>query len=130
MLGQVEAVHVLIDLVALLVVPAAGVSQDKAPQDKTKIYRQVPNDAVEKVLQALGLKYQKDELKGKANTMFFDFKRGDNEYRLYNYGTHLWIESAFDKKLSADGVNQWNANAKFSRLVMIEPKDAGKGKKK
>jgi Putative bacterial sensory transduction regulator len=104
-------------LVLALVLPVEVLSQNK-------IYRQVSNEAVEKVLQSLELKYQKDERKDKAATvMFFDFKRGDLDYRLYNYGNDLWIESTFDKKMKPDDVNRWNAEAKFTRLVLIETKD-------
>jgi Putative bacterial sensory transduction regulator len=90
----------------------------------TKIYRQVPNEAIEKVLQGLELKYQKDERKEKAaSVMFFDFTRGNISYRLYNYGNDLWIETVFDKKMSHEDVNRWNAEAKFTRLVLIEQKE-------
>jgi hypothetical protein len=91
---------------------------------QNKIYRQVSNEAVEKVLQELELKYQKDERKDKAATvMFFDFTRGDLSYRLYNYGNDLWIESIFDRKMKAEDINHWNAEAKFTRLVLIETKE-------
>lgn len=103
-------------LALALLLPIAGVSQ-------TKSYRQVPNEAVEKVLQSLELKYQKDEPKDKAGVMFFEFKRGELAYRLYNYGNDLWIETVLDKKLPLDEVNRWNAEAKFTRLVLIEQKD-------
>ena len=104
-------------LTLALVLPMEAFAQNK-------IYRQVPNEAIEKVLQGLELKYQKDERKDKAATvMFFDFQRGDQSYRLYNYGNDLWIETIFDKKMKPEDVNRWNADAKFSRLVLIEQKD-------
>lgn len=103
-------------LALALLLPIAGVSQ-------TKSYRQVPNEAVEKVLQSLELKYQKDEPKDKAGVMFFEFKRGELAYRLYNYGNDLWIETVFEAKLPLEEVNRWNAEAKFTRLVLIEQKD-------
>ncbi len=104
-------------LALALVVPMEICSQDK-------IYRQVPNEAVEKALRGLELKYQKDERKDKgATVMFFDFARGDHSYRLYNYGNDLWIESVFEKKMKPEDVNRWNAEAKFTRLVLIEQKD-------
>jgi Putative bacterial sensory transduction regulator len=104
-------------LALALVLPIEVLSQNK-------IYRQVSNEAIEKVLQGLELKYQKDERKDKAATvMFFDFTRGDLTYRLYNYGNDLWIESTFDKKMKPDDVNRWNAEAKFTRLVLIEQKE-------
>ena len=91
---------------------------------QTKVYRNVSNETVEKILQGLELKYQKDERKDKDNTiMFFDFTRGDQAFRLYNYRTDLWIECTFDKKLPREEINRWNADAKFSRLVLIEQKD-------
>ncbi len=104
-------------LAIALVVPMEVLSQNK-------IYRQVPNEAVEKVLQGLELKYQKDERKDKgASVMFFDFTRGEHTYRLYNYGNDLWIETVFDRKMPPEDVNRWNAEAKFTRLVLIEQKD-------
>jgi Putative bacterial sensory transduction regulator len=118
-------ISIFVCLTIALVLPIEVCSQ-------VKIYRQIPNDAVEKVLQSLELKYQKDELKAKkddekdkAPVMFFDFKRGDLDYRLHNYGSHLWIESTFDKAMTPDNVNEWNKQAKFSRLVLIEQKDKG-----
>jgi hypothetical protein len=109
-------IPLFICMTAALVLPAAGVSQEK-------VYRQVPNDAVERVLQSLELKYQKDELKGKTGIMFFDFKRGNIEYRLYNYGHDLWIESTYERSMKSEDINRWNSEAKFSRLVIIEQKD-------
>jgi len=91
---------------------------------QNKIYRNVSNDAIEKVLQSLELKYQKAERKDKdSTTMYFDFTRGGQPFRLYNYGNDLWIECTFEKKLKAEDINRWNADAKFSRLVQIEQKE-------
>ena len=91
---------------------------------QSKVYRTVSNDAVEKILQSLELKYQKAERKDKdSTTMYFDFTRGGQPFRLYNYGNDLWIECTFEKKLIAADINRWNAEAKFSRLVLIEQKD-------
>jgi hypothetical protein len=91
---------------------------------QSKVYRTVSNDAVEKILQSLELKYQKAERKDKdSTTMYFDFTRGGQPFRLYNYGNDLWIECTFEKKLVAAEINRWNAEAKFSRLVLIEQKD-------
>jgi hypothetical protein len=113
-----------------LVLPMEAFAQDDPALKKLKegvkstIYRQVPNEAIEKVLQGLELKYQKDERKDKvATVMFFDFTRGDQSYRLYNYGNDLWIEMVLDKKMSPEDVNRWNAEAKFTRLVLIEQKE-------
>ena len=39
--------------------------------------------------------------------------------RLFN----LWIEQTIDKKMPLEDVNRWNAEAKFSRLVLIDLKD-------
>ena len=91
---------------------------------QSKVYRTVSNDAVEKILQSLELKYQKAERKDKdSTTMYFDFTRGGQPFRLYNYGNDLWIECTFEKKMMAADINRWNAEAKFSRLVLIEQKD-------
>jgi hypothetical protein len=95
-----------------------------AARSQNKVYRQVPNDVIEKVLDELKIKYQKEERKDKnSSVMHFDFKRGDVSFRLYNYGNDLWIESTSDKSMKPDDVNRWNAEAKFSRLVLIEQKD-------
>ena len=111
----------ILPLFALLTVSLVLATEAPA---QNKIYRQVPNEAIEKVLQGLELKYQKDERKDKAGTvMFFDFQRGDFSYRLYNYGNDLWIETVFDKAMRHEDVNRWNAEAKFTRLVLIELKD-------
>jgi len=89
-----------------------------------KISRNVSSEAIEKVLQSLELKFQKGERKDKdATTIYFDFVRSDQPCRLYNYGSDLWIECTIDKNLKLEDVNRWNAEAKFSRLVLIEQKD-------
>jgi hypothetical protein len=91
---------------------------------QSKVYRTVGNDAIEKILQSLELKYQKGERKDKdSTTMYFDFTRGGQPFRMYNYGSDLWIECTFEKKLNAEDINRWNSEAKFSRLILIEQKD-------
>jgi hypothetical protein len=103
--------------VVLAIVPSAVLSQ-------TKIYRSVTNETVEKVLESLELKYQKDERKDKdATVVFYDFKRGAHSYRLYNYVNDLWIESTFEKAMKPEDINRWNAGAKFSRLVLIPQRE-------
>jgi hypothetical protein len=105
-----------------LFTPAAFLASHAPAQ--TKAYRTVSNETVEKVLQSLDVKYQKGETKGKdMNTMFFDFVRSDTPCRLYNYGNDLWIEVQVEKKMKLEDINRWNADAKFSRLVLIEQKD-------
>ncbi len=97
--------------------PRVGLSQNK-------VTRSITNDAIEKILQGLDLKYQKGERKDKDNNVvYFDFQRGDSKVRLLNYGTDLWLESTTDKKVRLEEINRWNAEAKFSRLVLIEEKD-------
>ena len=89
-----------------------------------KITRKVSNEAIEKILQGLELKYAKTEPKDKDSaTMYFDFLRGGQPCRLKNYGTDLWIECTYDRAMKAEDVNRWNADAKFSRLVVIEQKE-------
>lgn len=106
-----------IGLLACLLLPGLASSQPK-------VYRAVSNEMLEKILQGLELKYQKEERKNKdASIMLFDFKRGDLAYRLYNYQNDLWIECTFDRKLKPEEVNRWNAEAKFSRLVVVEQKE-------
>src|SRR5262245_57661698 len=74
-------------------IPVAAFSQNK-------IYKTVSNDTVEKILQGLELKFQKDERKNKdTSIMLYDFKRGDNSFRLYNYQSDLWIECTFEKSM-------------------------------
>ena len=91
---------------------------------QAKVYRAVTNDTVEKILQSIEVKYQKDERKDKDATItFYEFKRGDHSYRLYNYVNDLWIESTFEKSMKAEDINRWNADAKFSRLVLIPQRD-------
>ena len=91
---------------------------------QTKVFRTVSNDSVEKVLQGLELKYQKEERKNKSTVIhYYTFSRGEHNFGLFNYGNDLWIESTFEKKLKLEDVNRWNAQAKFSRLVLIEQKD-------
>ena len=110
-------------LVAFVVFAAALVCTPTSPS-QSKVYRTVSNETVEKILQGLEIKYQKEERKGKeASIMLFDFKRGDNTYRLFNYQNDLWIECTFEQKMKPEDVNRWNAEAKFSRLVLIEQKD-------
>jgi Putative bacterial sensory transduction regulator len=91
---------------------------------QTKVYRAVSNETIEKTLQSLDIKYQKSTPKEKDGaSMYFDFTRGSNNYRLKNYSTDLWIEQTIDKKMPLEDVNRWNAEAKFSRLVLIDLKD-------
>jgi hypothetical protein len=107
----------LLYVISLLLVPSAASAQNK-------VFRSVSNDTVEKVLQGLELKYEKEERKNKNSTfLYFTFSRGEQKYGLYNYGNDLWIESTFDKKMKLEDVNRWNSKAKFSRLVLIEQKD-------
>ena len=96
----------------------------RAVSSQTKVTRSVGNEMVENILQGLQLKYAKVEPKGKDSaTMYFDFLRGEQPCRLKNYGTDLWIECTIDKTMKPDEINRWNADAKFSRLVLIEQKD-------
>jgi hypothetical protein len=112
-----QRLGIVIALTAYLLAPLAGYSQNK-------VYRNISDATVEKILQSLELKYQKEERKNKeATIMFFDFKRGDQSYRLYNYQSDLWIECVYGRTMKAEDINRWNADAKFSRLVLIENKD-------
>ena len=111
----------LISLVACFAI-CLFVTREVLPQGK--VVRVVTNEAVEKILQGLEVKYQKGERKDKdATTTYFDFTRSEQACRLYNYGNDLWLECTIEKKLKPEEVNRWNADAKFSRLVMIEEKD-------
>ena len=109
-------ITIVVCFTAALILPGLGIAQ-------TKVYRTVPDETVERILESLELKYQKEQRKGKdAATMLYDFKRGDHMFRLYNYQTDLWIESTHERKMAPEDVNRWNADAKFSRLVVIEEK--------
>ena len=100
-----------------LLLPLSGFAQNK-------IYKTVANDAVEKILQGLEIKFQKEERKNKdVGIMVYDFKRGDHSFKLFNYQSDLWIECTFDKTLKPEDVNRWNADAKFSRLVVLQDKE-------
>jgi hypothetical protein len=105
----------LVGVTLCFLAPAQGWSQ-------SKVYINVSDETVEKILQGLDLKFDKGERKDRK-IAFFNFKRGEQSYRLYNYRNDLWIESIFDKKMSLQEVNRWNAEAKFSRAVLIEEKD-------
>ena len=99
-----------------------GAHRDTWSQEK--VARNVSNEAIEKVLQGLAVKYQKATPADKdAASMYFDFTRGEQPCRLKNYGSDLWLEVAIEKKVRLEDVNRWNAEAKFSRLVLIESKD-------
>jgi hypothetical protein len=94
-----------------------AVSQDK-------VTRKVSNETLEKILQGLDLKFQRLERKEKDTAIsVFEFTRSGQQCRLTNYGTDLWIECSLEKKLPLEEVNRWNADAKFSRLVLVETKD-------
>ena len=89
-----------------------------------KVARSVTNETLEKILKGLDLKYQKVEPKDKDGaSMYFDFTRNNQPLRLKNYGNDLWIETTTEKGLKLEDINRWNADAKFSRLVLIEDKD-------
>src|SRR5262245_36220622 len=101
-----------------------GLVATQSLQSQTRVYRQVSNESIEKVLQSLNIKFKQGERKDKDSvTVYYDFTRGDTNYRLYNYGSDLWIETTIDKKMKPDDVNRWNAEAKFSRIVVLEMKD-------
>jgi len=110
--------HFVFAFVIALVTPHVALAQ-------AKVSRDVSNETVEKVLQGIGLKFTKAPPKDKdAALLYFEFTRSDLPVRLKNYGKDLWIETTVDKKLRLDDVNRWNADAKFSRLVLIENKDS------
>ena len=91
---------------------------------QTKITRNVSNEALETILKSLEVKYSKIEPKDKDSaTMHFEFMRGDQTCRLKNYGSDLWLECLVEKKMKVEDINRWNADAKFSRLVLIEEKE-------
>ncbi|MBI3824106.1 MAG: hypothetical protein HY289_15670, partial [Planctomycetes bacterium] len=88
-----------------------------------KVARSISNEAIEKLLTDLNVKFQKGERKDKEGAVvYFDFTRSATACRLYNYGSDLWIETVIDKNVKLDDVNRWNAEAKFSRLVRIDEK--------
>lgn len=100
-----------------LLFPLASAAQNK-------IYKSVANDTVEKILQGLEIKFQKEERKLKDTAiMVYDFKRGDNTFKLFNYQSDLWIECTYEKAMKPEDVNRWNSDAKFSRLVVLQDKD-------
>ncbi len=106
----------VICMASCLVLPSAALSQNKVP-------RSASNEMVENVLKGLDLKFQKGEQKGKdAAVFYYDFKRGEQSYRLYNYVNDLWIEAIFEKQIKIEEVNLWNATAKFARLVQVDQK--------
>jgi hypothetical protein len=77
----------LVGFTTCLLLPLSGFAQNK-------IYKSVANDAVEKILQGLDVKFQKEERKNKdVGIMVYDFKRGDHSFKLFNYQSDLWIES-------------------------------------
>lgn len=107
---------------ALCITIWLGMPSSAMPQ--AKITRTATNEMVEKVLLGLEIKYQKAERKDKdAVVSYYDFKRGEQSYRLYNYVNDLWIESIFEKQIKIEEVNLWNSQAKFTRLVQIDMKD-------
>lgn len=89
-----------------------------------KVTKTVSNESIEKILTSLDIKFQKGERKDKDfTTTYYDFTRSEQSCRLYNYGNDLWLECTMDKKMKLEEVNRWNADAKFSRLVLIETKE-------
>ena len=102
-----------------VLLPLDGFSQGK-------VYRTVSNDTVEQILQGMQIKFRKEERKSKdGSVMLYEYHTGVSTFRLFNYQSDLWLESTYDRPLKLEDVNRWNAQAKFSRLVMIE---AEKGK--
>ncbi len=105
----------------LIVVITLILSRVPDASAQSKLPRSVNDQTVEKILQGMQLKYTKNQRKEKEGAITnFYFKRGDASCRLTNYGSDLWIEWQVDKKLKLDDVNRWNAQAKFSRLVLID----------
>ncbi len=98
------------------------VADNACPQGK--VARSVNNDTIEKIFQSLEVKFQKAERKDKdSTTTYYDFTRNAQQCRLYNYGNDLWLECVVEKAMKLEDINRWNADAKFSRLVLIEQKD-------
>jgi hypothetical protein len=107
-----------------LFVTALALSLPYAGWSQNKVYNNVSSETVEKILTGLAIKFQKTEHKKTTSTAQYDFKRGEQAFRLYNYGGNdLWIECHFDKTLKLEDVNRWNAEAKFSRAVFVEQKE-------
>jgi hypothetical protein len=108
----------------LLLVLALGFLLPQGGSSQTKVYKSVTNDTLEKILKSLELKFDKGERKIKDNSVtHYEFKRDGQTQRIINYGDDLWLECLFDRKLKPEDVNRWNAEAKFSRAVLLDQKD-------
>jgi len=103
-------------LVVVFGVPAVGQAQDK-------VYRSVPDDAIEKVLKGMDLNFRKS-IDPKDMHAYYDFLRDGFDIRLHNYnGKDLWIDCIFNDKANLDTTNKWNVRAKFSRAVLLKGAD-------
>lgn len=104
--------------VVCLTLTRAGLAQNK-------VLTSITDETVDKILQGLEIKFQKAERKEKDTfSTQYDFKRGEQAFRFFNYGGNdLWIECHFDKAMKLEDINRWNAEAKFSRAVLLEQKD-------
>lgn len=95
-----------------------GQAQEKKGT-RPRVLPRVTPDLLEGVLNALDLSFKKDEEKDRVHAYLF--QRGDTKIKLVNYdGGDLWIEAVFDKKFTLDQVNQWNADARYTRCVLLE----------
>lgn len=110
--------------ISIAIVFAVALLFAREAHSQNKVARSVTNEMLEKALQGLDVKFKKGERKDKdIVTTYYDFNRGDMSVRLFNYNSDLWLETTLEKKMELDQINRWNAQAKFSRLVLIESKD-------
>jgi hypothetical protein len=94
-----------------------------AAEEEAKVYNNVSNEALEKLLDSMDIKYKKVPAK-KDGVQFYDLESGDRVLRLHNYqGQDLWLDCIFTDKLSLADVNGWNARARFSRAVLLKADD-------
>jgi hypothetical protein len=108
----------------LVAVACLAVCLPVAAQDKKgTVYRNVPVEKLESILDDLKIDFNKSEGKAKG-IWFYDFERNNFKVRLHNYqGRDLWIDVVFTDKISLKEVNDWNVRAKFSRAVQVKNDD-------
>lgn len=96
----------------------ASAADEKISERPEKAIKELTVPHTESLLKSIGLDFKKVEAKKAEEGMFFDFKRGPFDIRLYNFqGKDLMLDSVF-RPLPLEKLNDWNTRAKFSRACL------------
>ncbi|MFO0865383.1 MAG: YbjN domain-containing protein [Gemmataceae bacterium] len=96
----------------------AYAADEKISERPEKAIKELTVPATESLLKSVGVDFKKVDPKKPDEGVFFDFKRGTFDVRLYNFqGKDLMMDSVF-RALPLEKLNDWNTRAKFSRACL------------